>query len=355
MRILVNIPRPDRPGGVANYFRVLRDYLGADVDYFEAGSETGETGFFSSIRRLMSDYRRFAQTLRCGEHSVVHLNPSLGPKAAVRDALFLLIARSRSVSVLVFFHGWNADVLASIQRWYGPLFRLVMNKANSIVVLAEEFRTQILDLGVTTSVRVLTTCVDDSVFIDSEANDRDHRNINILYLSRLDHGKGVIESIHAFDAIRKDFPDAILNIAGDGPERVAAEKLVKDSQIENVNFLGYIEGAQKHDAFGMATIYFFPTFYGEGMPVAVLEAMAYGLPVVTRAVGGLKDFFENGQMGLITDSRSIEDLSSMLRKLVQDPAKCQQMGSFNREFARSNFAASAVAGKLRQLYSEIAD
>jgi glycosyltransferase involved in cell wall biosynthesis len=89
------------------------------------------------------------------------------------------------------------------------------------------------------------------------------------------------------------------------------------------------------------------------MPNAVLEAMAFGLPVVTRAVGGIRDFFEDGRMGFVTESRDPAVFAGFLARLVADPALRASMGRYNREYARGRFAASVVAARLLEIYAQV--
>lgn len=86
------------------------------------------------------------------------------------------------------------------------------------------------------------------------------------------------------------------------------------------------------------------------MPSSVLEAMAYGLPVITRPVGGLVDFFEPGRMGYLTDSSDPQVLAALLEQLARDPPLRQEIAQYNHAFAGRNFAASVVAERLAEIY-----
>jgi glycosyltransferase involved in cell wall biosynthesis len=354
-RILINVPRLDVPGGVSNFFLVLCRHFGPDRQYFEIGARSGESGALQVLRRSLADYWRFHRRLASGEISLVHLNPSLVPKSVLRDALFLLIARAHAVPVLCFFHGWDADFQSLIERRFLRVFRTLLSRASAIVVLAEDYRRSLEHMGITKPVSCLTTLVDDQVFDEPLKSASSHTpHFEILYLSRLAPGKGVIETLQAYAILKRRVPYATLTIAGDGPEREPAEKLVAQLRVSGVRFVGHVDGDLKRSAFKSADVYLFPTFFGEGMPTTVLEAMAYGLPVVTRSVGGLRDFFAHGRMGLITDSRDPSDFAAMLLQLAGDPDLRVQIGAYNRRYAREHFAASVVAGRLEQIYAQVA-
>ena len=143
-----------------------------------------------------------------------------------------------------------------------------------------------------------------------------------------------------------------MTIAGDGTELRAAQAYVRRRHLEGVQWLGWVTGEAKRQAMNQADLYLFPS-YTEGMPNSVLEAMACGLPVVTRPVGGLVDFFENGRMGLMTESLAPGVFVDLIGKLVKDPPLRHRMGAFNRAYARRRFLASNVAKRIEAIYTEI--
>lgn len=361
LRVLITVPCLALPGGVANYYRTLRPHLDASKTYFEIGARPGQpaglAGLCAGIWRLLADYWQFHRALRQRSIDIVHINPSLGRRSVVRDGLFLLIAKAHGLPVLVFFRGWDPACEVAIRSRFAPLFRLVYGRADRIVVLAEQFRDSLRALGLGMAITVDTTVVADAAFdpappgaaVRSTARDV----CEILFLSRLDRDKGLNEAIEAVHLLSRQYPSVTLVIAGDGPERSAGEELVRNRQLAGARFDGHLGDDARPRAFRRADIFLLPTAFGEGMPNAVLEAMAFGLPVVTRAVGGIRDFFEDGRMGFVTDSRDPAVFAGFLARLVADPALRASMGRYNLEYARGRFAASAVAARLLEIYAQL--
>jgi glycosyltransferase involved in cell wall biosynthesis len=89
--------------------------------------------------------------------------------------------------------------------------------------------------------------------------------------------------------------------------------------------------------------------------MSVLEAMAYGLPIVTRSVGSLNDFFRDGTMGFITESRDPQVLAALLNRLIDDPGLRSSISIFNRKYARDQFAAAQIAARLEGIYRFVLD
>lgn len=353
MKVLIAVPRLTNPGGVASYYRTLREHLDPEKVYFEVGQAPGERSLWHKACRLLGDYWRFHRLLSEGEFGLVHINPSLDSQAIVRDALLLLIAKAHGRPVLVFYHGWRTPVERAIRRHFAFLFRRIFGMADGSILLAEDFRRSLLDLGIEGPFFLQTPPVDDAVF--SAGIDRRVRTddpCRILFLCRLERGKGLPEALAAYAILQARYPSVRLSIAGDGPERAGAEREVAKRGLATVRFLGHVTGAEKIKAFTDGGIYLF-TSLSEGMPTSVLEAMAFGLPVVTRPVGGIRDFFEDGRMGFAVDSDDPADFADALARLVDDSGLRQRMGEYNRGYAREHFRASQVSARLLAIYEQI--
>lgn len=359
MRVLLAIPPIGKPGGVANYYKALRSHLPEEVEYFTVGAHADDESHFTILTRALNDYVDYFRKLKRGGYDFVHLNPSLGHKAIVRDGILLLIAKAFRMRVIVFVHGWDVGCEHLIRKYFLSVFRYVYRKADAFIVLGAEFRDKLIEMGCTERIYLETTVVDDEVFSRSTARSwqrpsgDDGTKLNILTLTRIEKAKGVYETVDAYHILKKKFPSVRLTIAGDGPELQAVKRYVQDKKILDVAFPGFISGELKHAAFEHASIFLFPTSYGEGMPIAVLEAMAHGLPVITRPVGGIRDYFENGRMGFITESLDPVVFAGMLETLVVDGALRQQIGEFNRNYAQDHFMPSKVAERLRSIYRRL--
>ena len=359
MRVLLVTPSIDMPGGVANYYKTLRRYLPEEVEYFTVGARAVDDGRFTTLMRAFKDYVNFCRKLRHGGYDLVHLNPSLVYKAIARDGILLLIAKAFRVRVIVFVRGWDGGCESYIRKHFLPLFRFVYRKADAFIVLGAEFRDKLIEMGCTDRIYMETTVVDDAVLSRSTGSNRqrssegDGAKLNILTLTRIEKTKGIYEAIDAYHILKKKIPSVTLTIAGDGPELQAVKRYATDRQVLDVSFPGFISGEIKHMAYEHANIFLFPTSYGEGMPNAVLEAMGHGLPIITRPVGGIRDYFENGRMGFITESLDPTVFAGLLETLIVDSKLRVRIGEYNRDYAREHFMASKVAERLQGIYRKV--
>jgi len=353
-RVLVTVPPLGTPGGVTHYYETLRAHLPEEIEYFQMGSRTQQDPPLQTIVRMVRDYCRFIATLLVGRYDIVHVNPSLLIKAVCRDAVFLLLGAVLAKRTLVFFRGWDPAFGERLFRNFRGLFAWAYFRADAMVVLASAYRETLQSIGYRKPVFVETTVVADAVFdgFQQTPGESADDSVNLLFLARIDRYKGVYGLLDAFARLRASFPSLVLNIAGDGPERENMLAYIDQRGIGNVRYLGYVTGKAKAQAFRMADIYLLLSDY-EGMPNSLLEAMAFGLPVVSTPVGGVKDFFEDGRMGWLVERADPELVADRLAALLENPALRRSIGDYNRDYARRRFAASAVAQRLLQVYQQV--
>jgi glycosyltransferase involved in cell wall biosynthesis len=356
MKALVVAPDPSMPGGVSGYYAAVKEHLGPDTEYFIVGSRSGKSGLLALFARLVTDTARFYRAIRRGGFRLILFNPSMHEKAVLRDGILLVLAHARGVKSVVFFRGWVDETERKIRRHFLSLFRWAYFRADAIVVLASDFKARLREMGYRGPIYVETTVVPDDVFRREPARERgatspDRDGFNILFLSRMDVEKGIEETLEAYRLIKENSPNVSLTMAGDGPEIGRAKALASRLGLQDVEFPGFVEGESKHRVYEAADVYCFPSHH-EGMPNSVLEAMAYGLPVVTRPVGGIRDFFEDGRMGLITESLDPAVLAGLIERLLADPNLRVQIGRYNRDYARERFRASLVAGRLESIFED---
>lgn len=351
IRVFLTSPSTSMPGGVAQYLRVLQPHLGSQVQYFVVGSRRDGERVGASVLRVIRDSWRFAKTLRQGNYDIVHLNPSIGTKALLRDGVLLLLAKALRKTVVAFAHGWDDACVKALSTHLSGLFRLVYNRADAFIVLGSEFKNRLRMLGYDGTIFIHSAPVEDQLFdyCEQRRAPRSAGKFNILFLARVEAGKGIFEALEAYQLLKRQHTFVSLVVAGSGSQLDSAIEYARTRQLADVSFLGPLEGPAKYAAFSAADAYLFPS-HSEGLPLSVLEAMASGLPIVTSAVGGLRDFFQDGRMGFMTESRDPDILASLLSQLICDPSLSLRVSNFNYTYAREHFRAASVAAELAGVY-----
>lgn len=345
MKILINTPDTSILGGVANHYKGLKPFWSQNVKYNFIGGRKGIPGLLF----LIYDYVRFLFLCAFGKYDIILLNPSLGKTAIKRDALFLRISKWFKIKTVVFFHGWSPEIVSELNE--KPIaFINTFNKADKLIVLAQSFKDDLIKWGITKPIFISTTKVNDDLlkgFIFSKKTWKP----NILFLTRIETYKGIFTTLEAFKIVKAKLPNATLTIAGSGSKLSQAKEFVNNYNLRDVQFLGNITGNKLIETFSNASVYILPS-HSEGMPTSVLEAMAFGLPVISRPVGGLVDFFEKEKMGYLIESLAPKDYAEKIVGILDAPNKCQNIGNYNHEYAKNHFMASTVAKNIESILSQ---
>lgn len=358
MKVLINAPEPEQQGGVAHYFKILAKHFKVEADFFIVGARGRESNFVVQVCRLFSDYVRFVARLMKNDYAVVHLNPSLDLKAFLRDALFLFLAKAFGRRSVVLIHGWSVAFENRLRGVLSAVLKRIYFRSDAIVVLGHEFSQKLVALGYTRRLYKLFPPVDDSLIqaVDEEAITRKYRTdkpARILFLARIEKVKGIYVTLEAMRLVQQEYADAQLLIAGSGSELNAVATEIERAGIRNCECVGYLTGEVKVEALRNADIYILPTTEDEGMPTSLLEAMAFGLPVLTRPVGGIKDFFQHEEMGFLTESTDAAEFAGFIKTLLSDRERMMEIGIRNHKYAVQHFLASDLARKMEVIYEEV--
>jgi glycosyltransferase involved in cell wall biosynthesis len=186
---------------------------------------------------------------------------------------------------------------------------------------------------------------------------REHRGAgsHLLFVGRLVVMKGLPILIHALARLGAGRPGLRLTIVGDGPERAAIEAQARSAGVEGlVLFAGYQSEAQVAEWLRQADVFVLPSF-AEGVPVALMEAMAAGVPVVATDVGGVSELVENGVTGFLVPASALDPLIRRIETLLDDPGLRHRMGLAGREAIVRDFDLHRESARLGGLFEAALD
>jgi glycosyltransferase involved in cell wall biosynthesis len=236
--------------------------------------------------------------------------------------------------------------------------RKLLGLADAFIVLSRDYRQALERWGIQRPVFLETTIVPDdwtkNVDLEKKLQALQQKSKwTILFLAEIIGDKGVYLAIDAIRILRGKFSNVELIIAGDGIDLACAQAYVRRTMVGGVIFTGYVSGLAKRKVLEESDIFCLPTLLSEGLPVAVVEAMCFGLPIVTRAVGGLKDLFEETNCGYITKSKDGAVIAELLAQLIGDRKQYARIARNNYLYSRNHFLASTAAQRLRCIYDTV--
>lgn len=167
----------------------------------------------------------------------------------------------------------------------------------------------------------------------------------ILFVGRLSKEKGLLTLLDAVKGL-----DVVLRIAGDGPMRAEYEKHAFDNNISNVVFEGYKSGKELKDLFRGSSFIVMPSHCYENAPMSILEASAYGKPVIGSEIGGIPEMVIEGETGMLFDPGDTEGLIEKITYMISDPARARKMGKNAREKVVNDYNAEGHYRSLLKVY-----
>ena len=177
----------------------------------------------------------------------------------------------------------------------------------------------------------------------------------IFYCGRLDIEKGVDRLINSFARIHAGFPDAVLRLAGRGPERDRLEALARELGIESpVEFLGWLEPAEVERELSSAWLLVAPSLWAEPLGLVALEAIVRGVPVLASKSGGFAETVEEGVTGMLVANGDIEALTSAMHEVVAGHRFARGLSDEAVRTVEMRHDVAAHVARMRAIFGETA-
>lgn len=350
---------PDRSAvsGVSTHINLLFESSLAwhfRLRHFQVGSEGRAEGRLARFVRLLVSPFALAFTLIGERVEIMHLNTSLNPRAYWRDLAYMLVARLLGVRVIYQIHGGELpQAFAGRSPLFAALLRATLRLPEVVVVLASRELEAYRRFVPGQRVQLLPNAIDPQPLARLPARTEDDGApcLRLLYLGRLARDKGLYETLHGLRLARLRGTRAHLSIAGSGPEAAGLRRTVGELQLErDVTFCGPAFGDDKLKCLGEADVLLLPS-YAEGLPYALLEGMAAGLPAIATPVGAIPDVMTEGRHGLFVPPRDTHAIARAIVDLANDPAAVKAMGAAARQRIAGAYSIRRLASDFAALYA----
>jgi glycosyltransferase involved in cell wall biosynthesis len=351
-RIGLVAPLPPQVGGVASFAEWLLAHereIGCRFETFDLWRPPdGEIGGRVTPRDALRQARLFRRFVGWTRKSppVVHYCVSCAPTGLARDLLFLAVLRAFRRRAIAHVHGFVTEI--SYSR--GVALRLLGRLSAERVVASPRASDVFADLGIGAA------CISNPLRLEAaSANGRrtESSPLRLLLVGPVGRTKGCPELVEALGKVRAGGVDASLRFVGREERSGEADRLRAVARAlgveEAVELVGVIPPDQMPREYRNADVLCLAS-RREGVPMALLEGMAFGLPVVASRVGGVPDLIEDGVTGLLVDPGDVDGLATALLELAADPSRREELGRAARERATATAASPAVVEQWRSVY-----
>jgi glycosyltransferase involved in cell wall biosynthesis len=257
---------------------------------------------------------------------------------------------------IVSFHG--ADVTVDMNK---PAYReatlQMLDAVKLVLVRSESLRRALVDLGCDPKkIEIQRTGIPQEDFPFRERSFPKNGEWQFVQAGRLIEKKGLPVTLRAFATFVRQYPCATLTIAGEGPLLAELQNLARELNIDaRVSFTGFVSQQQLRDIYYRSHIFLHPSQTGgdgnqEGVPNAMLEAMASGLPVFATQHGGIPEAVENDVSGVLVPERDDSALADALLSAAKDPSFLSRIACAGADSIRKNFELRTQAQRLEDIY-----
>jgi glycosyltransferase involved in cell wall biosynthesis len=236
----------------------------------------------------------------------------------------------------------------AIHKLIAPLLRLIWKQASAIVANSQGLRDLAIKFDSRFEIPIIPNGVDLELYKTAAHDDMLPQ---LFSVGRVVHQKGLDIAIQALSGL-KDLAWE-WRIVGDGPRLDFLKSYAEELGIsDRVHFLGWQSREQLIEQYQRSNIFLFPSRH-EGMPNAVLEAMASGLPVIASHIAGNEELVVDGETGLLFPSEDVDSLRTALRKLLTDATLRQKMGNASRRHMEENYSWESTARQYELLLEQV--
>ncbi len=298
---------------------------------------------------LLGGYIQAQRLARKERYDVVHVH------WPIPLAIFALPFRSRNIPILHTYYTAELTLAKKIKPLVGPL----VYTADHWIAISTYAARLLQDLVSQEIPKERLSILPFSAAVSNSKMEAPRGKIQgprILFVGRMVERKGVPVLFKAVKLLIPRYPDLLLTLVGDGPERESWERLAHDLSITHqVRFLGRISDKELDLQYKQAEIFVLPAIVDsrgdtEGLGVVLLEALQYGLPVVASRVGGIVDIVQHEKTGLLVPEKDPKALARAIERYIQDPQLAVQTVQHGQDLIKRQFSVDALSLRLLKLY-----
>lgn len=222
-------------------------------------------------------------------------------------------------------------------------------KASVLIVLSESWKLWFKSIGVPEENIIILHNITSYPIQRNHLKIKDGK-LHFLFLGEIGKRKGIFDILRALTKNRDFYDGKIeLRIGGNRNEKLLLETIYNNKLENIVKFEGWVSGEKKIDLLNWADIFILPS-YNEGLPISILEAMSYGMPIISSPVGGIPEIIKNNGT-LITPGKD-EEINEAIRKYIDTPSSIQEEGQVSLQTIKT-YLPEYVINDLKFIYEKL--
>lgn len=281
---------------------------------------------------------------------IIHIHGS-SYRSFKRKYIIFKIAKWFNKKVIYHIHGGAFHKFYS-EATFGEKRQIssIINNADHIICLSNKWKDFFLRNFAPKNITIIPNIISKPIF---EENKKQTTHITVfLFLGLIDQNKGIWFLLETLCEHRDELVNrAIFYIGGNGKTKCLEKAITEYGLYNVVKYIGWVSGEEKRRQLSNADVYVLPS-YNEGMPISILEAMSYSLPILSTNVGGIPEIV-SGENGIVIDPGNKEQLWKAIEYFIDaDEATLKKMGQMSRAKAKAHLPTE-VRSVLSELYNTL--
>ena len=346
MKILMIGPARSVNGGIS---AVVNNYYKADLDKKLQLKYIGTMEDGSKWHKLKVAVMAFIKFIaKVSKYELVHIHMA-SDSSLYRKLPFIWLTKMLGKKLIIQQHGGNIKhfYYSECGRKKQKFIKKILRKADAFLVVAPYLKDIFKDIVEEEKIIVFPNGIEIPKEIKTDYSEQ-----NLLFLGRLCKEKGINELLEAVKGLKQEFSDLQLYLGGVWVE----EELEKKAEMcgDYVHYLGWIDADKKKEYLQKCNIFVLPTYF-EGLPISLLEGMAYGCACIATEVGGIPQVMTDRKNGLMIPAKDVQALKDAIGELLINSYLQMEIGNAARKTVENNYEINKSVNKLVMIYKHLCD
>ena len=353
MRVLIVAPDRTVRGGITAVIEgILASDLTKECVFEHLSTNRDDLSKFGKLLYGVKAYGAFLRAVFAFKPDLIHVHSSFGA-SFFRKAVIILMSRCFKIKQINHIHGGDFDAFyKDAGRFKKKLVRFIYNIPETTILLSRGWLEKYDGIFYRNRVFCLHNfAVLQDNNLAAGVNNYRSRPETVLFLGKIGKGKGAYDLPLIVKKVSDLVREVHFVIAGYGEIETVKEMIVEQGCGRMVTFTGWIGPEQKREWLLKARVYLLPSYH-EAYPMSILEAMSYGLPVVSTCVGGIPEIVQTGENGFLYPPGDTDGMAGGIIKLLQNQDYALGIGQSNQNKIRNDYSLEIFASRLGKIYRQ---
>ena len=339
-RVLTVGPEWKKPkGGIA---QVLNSYSSIYNPFIFVTTTRGG-GLIAIMTRFLIAVLSFIYNCLSKRIEIVHIHTA-SYNSFWRKSVFVMLSKILRRRVVLHIHGGNFKDFSGMHY---KQVNFVLNRCDCVVVLSNTWKSWFENTFEGLNISIVPNIVNLPVIYKNRSVEEN--KLTLLFLGFINERKGIFDLLEVMSIHHDELMGKVnLIIGGNGYIQKLKDMISANSLEDMASFCGWISGEEKTAKLNSADVFILPS-YAEGLPISILEAMSYGLPIISTRVGGIPEVVSDMRNGFLVTPGDKDELYNAVMFMVNNSSKRKEMGMVSKRMVEPHYPQN-VAIELTNLY-----